>query len=100
MIRQYRVNFLNAEALVLNQAEFDQLENKHATTDVIRLETPDRVVYLWLGTITNIVSENIEAESHVVTPPTPQQLRAEKDQEAANAPVTLDDQLANPEVAK
>lgn len=101
MKKQYRIYFLNAESIILTDEEYQIFMNELRSTSVPFILTGvGREILIRLDTMTYVLSENIEGESNVVTPPSPTQLREERKQEEASRPVTLDDQLANPDVAK
>lgn len=95
-MKQYRIYFLNGDTFVLTEQEW---KTSMAGTDRFSIRG-SREGTFFFNNITHIVSEDISTQSQVVTPPSPRQLQDEKKQEQANQPVTLDDQLGNPDVAQ
>lgn len=94
---QYKYFFLNGDVLVLTQEEVAAIVEMNGRWT---FKTPTRYGSLIISNITHMLSENIEGESGVVKPVTPAQLRQQSQQEDQRKDVTLDGQLANPEVAK
>lgn len=101
-MRQYKVYFLNGDVVTLSEIEFREFNE--ATIKLpkgfVFLFEVDRTIGLRVENITYIESEDIEANDKVVTAPTASELKAEEQQRLREQPVTLDDQLDNPEVGQ
>lgn len=101
--RQYRFYFLSEDSFVLTAEEMRQVTQLpiEQGKNIIRFASPTREGGINLENVNYYVSEEVEAgEGVVVKPPTPAELRHQQEEQKENQPVTLDDQLTNPEVGK
>ena len=92
---QYKIYFSSGNILVVTPEQLGIFFKRMEYTPLM-----DDVPLIGYFGIDYIIREVITQTTAVITPPTPAQLRAEKEEERQNQPVTLEDQLDNPEVGK
>lgn len=105
MTKQYRVYFLNDSVITLSEEEMQQLvvqTSQRMTTELAFIVNINggRRLFIRVENITYIDQEEIEGESGVVTPPSPAEIRAQKEAVVTNRPTDLGEQLANPNLGK
>lgn len=101
--RQFRFYFLSEDSFVLSAEEMKQLIQLPVEQgrNIVRFASKNREGGINLENVNYYISEDVEdGEGSVVKPPTPAEVRREHDEQEANRPIQLDDQLANPEVGK
>lgn len=101
-MKQYKVHFLSSESLVLNQEDFSSFMAAYSedglNSELRGFMREDKTILIRRDNITWIESEDADGEAKVINPLTPAAVREEKKAEVANQPVTLNDQLSNPDL--
>jgi hypothetical protein len=102
-MKQAVVYLKSGSTIILNEVELKTLMDALSTVDKnnesLWFMVSDNIPVLHWQSVECIFVEN-DSPSKVITSPTPQELRAEREKAEQVQPVTLDDQLSNPEVGK